>query len=122
MDDKRKINAWVMYDWGNSAFATTIMAAVMPIYFISVAGGTDGSWSFTQTAAAIVVALLSPLLGAIADHTGRKLAFCGYSALSEPWRARALLSSGRAICGSLRCSSSSAWSDSAPAIRSTMPH
>jgi len=64
-----------MYDWANSAFATTIMAAVMPIYFISVAGGTDGSWSFTQTAAAIVVALLSPLLGAIADHAGRKKTF-----------------------------------------------
>jgi len=75
MDDKKQINAWVMYDWANSAFATTIMAAVMPIYFISVAGGTDGSWSFTQTAAAIVVALLSPLLGAIADHTGRKKTF-----------------------------------------------
>jgi len=75
MDDKKKIRSWVMYDWANSAFATTIMAAVMPIYFISVAGGTDGSWSFTQTAAAIVVALTSPLLGAIADHTGRKTAF-----------------------------------------------
>jgi len=75
MDDKKKIKAWVLYDWGNSAFATTIMAAVMPIYFIKVAGGTDGSWSFTQTAAAIVVALLSPLLGAIADHSGRKVAF-----------------------------------------------
>ncbi|TVX98790.1 MFS transporter [Cohnella terricola] len=75
MDDKKKINAWVMYDWANSTFATTIMAAVMPIYFIKVAGGTDGSWSFTQTAAAIIVALLSPLLGAIADHTGRKMAF-----------------------------------------------
>ncbi len=75
MDDKKQINAWVMYDWANSAFATTIMAAVMPIYFISVASGTDGSWSFTQTAAAIVVALLSPLLGAIADHAGRKKTF-----------------------------------------------
>jgi len=75
MDDRKKIAAWVMYDWANSAFATTIMAAVMPIYFISVAGGTDGSWSFTQTAAAVVVALMSPLLGAIADHTGRKTAF-----------------------------------------------
>jgi len=75
MDDKKKIKAWVMYDWANSTFATTIMAAIMPIYFIKVAGGTDGSWSFTQTAAAIVVALLSPLLGAIADHTGRKTAF-----------------------------------------------
>lgn len=75
MDEKKKINAWVGYDWANSAFATTIMAAVMPIYFISVAGGTDGSWSFTQTAAALVVALLSPLMGAIADHTGKKVAF-----------------------------------------------
>ncbi|RKP56193.1 MFS transporter [Cohnella endophytica] len=75
MNEKKKIRAWVMYDWANSAFATTIMAAVMPIYFISVAGGTDGSWSFTQTAAAIVVALLSPLLGAIADYSGRKVFF-----------------------------------------------
>ncbi|TFE27882.1 MFS transporter [Cohnella luojiensis] len=75
MDDKKKINAWVLYDWANSAFATTIMAAVMPIYFINVAKGTDGSWSFTQTAAAIVVALLSPLLGAIADVTGKKVKF-----------------------------------------------
>ncbi|XID95734.1 MFS transporter [Paenibacillaceae bacterium WGS1546] len=75
MDDKKKIRSWVMYDWANSAFATTIMAAVMPIYFIQVAGGTDGSWSFTQTAAAVCVALSSPLLGAIADHTGRKTTF-----------------------------------------------
>ncbi len=75
MDDKKKIKAWVWYDWANSAFATTIMAAVMPIYFISVAGGTDGSWAFTQTAAALIVALVSPLLGAIADHSGRKVAF-----------------------------------------------
>ncbi|MFC5405554.1 MFS transporter [Cohnella soli] len=70
-----QIRAWVMYDWANSAFATTIMAAVMPIYFIDVAGGTDGSWSFTQTAAAIVVAMLSPLLGAIADYSGKKVSF-----------------------------------------------
>ncbi|BBI35052.1 MFS transporter [Cohnella abietis] len=75
MDDKKIVRAWIAYDWANSAFATTIMAAVMPIYFISVAGGTDGSWSFTQTAAAIVVALLSPLLGAIADHSGKKVLF-----------------------------------------------
>lgn len=76
MDDKKQIKAWVWYDWANSSFATTIMAAVMPIYFVSEAiGGTDAGWAFTQTAAAVIIALLSPLLGAIADHSGSKLVF-----------------------------------------------
>lgn len=76
MDDKKQIKAWVWYDWANSAFATTILAAVMPIYFVSEAiGGTDAGWGFTQSAAAFVIALLSPLLGAIADHSGSKLIF-----------------------------------------------
>ena len=30
---KRRIRAWTMYDWANSAFATTIMAAVLPVYY-----------------------------------------------------------------------------------------
>jgi len=34
---KRTIRAWVMYDWANSAFATTIMAAVLPVYYAQVA-------------------------------------------------------------------------------------
>jgi len=36
----RRIWAWTMYDWANSAFATTILAAVLPIYFSQVAGST----------------------------------------------------------------------------------
>ena len=64
-----------MYDWANSAFATTIMAAIMPIYYQKVIGGTDAGWAFTQTAAAIVIAVLAPLLGAMADHTGNKKGF-----------------------------------------------
>lgn len=70
-----------MYDWANSAFATTIMAAVMPIYYGSVAaaGLADGRassyWGFTQTAAALIIAVLSPLLGAIADRSGGKKRF-----------------------------------------------
>lgn len=75
MDDKKQIKAWVWYDWANSAFATTIMAAVMPIYFVDAIGGTDAGWGFTQSAAAVIIALLSPLLGAIADHTGNKKMF-----------------------------------------------
>lgn len=34
---RRAIWAWTMYDWANSAFATTIMAAVLPVYYASVA-------------------------------------------------------------------------------------
>jgi len=75
MDDKKQIKAWVWYDWANSAFATTILAAVMPIYFIDVIGGTDAQWGFTQSAAAVIIALLSPLLGAMADHSGNKKGF-----------------------------------------------
>ena len=35
---KKIINAWSMYDWANSAFATTIMAVVLPIYYSTIAG------------------------------------------------------------------------------------
>ena len=34
----RRVRAWCMYDWANSAFATTILAAVLPIYYSQVAG------------------------------------------------------------------------------------
>lgn len=57
MDDKayrRTVNAWCMYDGANSAFATIIMAAVLPIFYSTVA------------------AILSPILGAIAHYTGTK--------------------------------------------------
>ncbi len=44
-DNKRAIRSWVMYDWANSAFATTIMAAVLPVYYAQVAGATlGGTW------------------------------------------------------------------------------
>lgn len=79
-DERKSVRAWIMYDWANSAFATTIMAAVMPTFYGSVAasgisGSSSAYWGFTQTMAAIVVAVLSPLLGAIADHSGSKKKF-----------------------------------------------
>ena len=40
---KRRIRAWTLYDWANSAFATTILAAVLPIYYSQVAGATLAS-------------------------------------------------------------------------------
>jgi len=35
---RKVINSWVMYDWANSAFATTVMAAILPVYYSKVAG------------------------------------------------------------------------------------
>ena len=77
---RRRIRAWTMYDWANSAFATTILAAVLPVYYSQVAGETLSSaakatqfWTISESAALIVVALLAPILGTISDlRRGKK--------------------------------------------------
>jgi UMF1 family MFS transporter len=63
-----------MYDWANSAFATTILAAVLPIYYSQVAGATLPSeaiatsyWSIGLSLSLLVVAILSPVLGTVSD-------------------------------------------------------
>lgn len=75
---KRNIWAWTFYDWANSAFATTIMAAVLPVYYASVAGKyLEGNlatvyWAYTSSISLLIAALLSPVLGALADFAGIK--------------------------------------------------
>ena len=70
-----------MYDWANSAFATTIMASVLPAYYSRVAAGdltpatASSYWGYTNTIAMLTVAVLSPILGAIADYKQAKLKF-----------------------------------------------
>ncbi|HHH82738.1 MAG TPA: MFS transporter [Chloroflexi bacterium] len=71
---KRRIRAWTMYDWANSAFATTILAAVLPIYYSQVAGATLPSpaiatayWARGLSISLFITALLSPILGTISD-------------------------------------------------------
>jgi len=71
---QRRIWAWTMYDWANSAFATTILAAVLPIYFSQVAGATLPSatvattyWSYGLSLSLFIVAVLSPILGTVSD-------------------------------------------------------
>ncbi|PTM54760.1 MFS transporter [Desmospora activa] len=77
----KAVRAWILYDWANSAFATTVMAAVMPIYYADVAAsGLDNTtktayWGYTQSIALIFVVLLAPVLGAIADRSHSKRAF-----------------------------------------------
>ena len=71
---KKRTRSWMMYDWANSAFATTIMAAVLPAYYSAVAGSTLSSaatatqyWSMTNLISMLIVAMLSPILGTVSD-------------------------------------------------------
>lgn len=79
--DHKAVRGWVMYDWANSAFATTMIAAVMPIFYSDVAGKmldkttATSYWSFTQSIAMFIVAVMAPVLGAIADMSGSKIRF-----------------------------------------------
>lgn len=72
---------WTMYDWANSAFGTTIMAAVLPVYYARVAAAdlppnlATAYWGYTNAAALFFIAALSPVLGALADFTGSKKRF-----------------------------------------------
>jgi len=71
---KQRVRAWTMYDWANSAFATTILAAVLPVYYSQVAGATLPSeaaatalWSMGLSISLFIIAILSPILGTISD-------------------------------------------------------
>ena len=79
LNDKKAVFGWCMYDWANSAFATTIMAGFFPIFFKEFwNAGVDPTIStarlgLANSLAGIFVAVLAPILGAIADKgTARK--------------------------------------------------
>lgn len=75
-EDKRALWSWALYDWANSAFFTIILTFVFAQYFSSsviqdkVAG--THAWGNIVGISAVFVAVLAPLLGAIADQSGRR--------------------------------------------------
>lgn len=75
---KRRLWCWALYDAGNSAFATTVMAAVLPVYYREVAarGLSTASalayWGYASAAALAVSVLTAPFSGAVADARGWK--------------------------------------------------
>ena len=79
---RRRINAWAMYDWANSAFATTIIGSLLPVYYSTVAGSALPSeatatayWSLTISLSLFILAILSPILGTISDVMRSKKRF-----------------------------------------------
>ncbi len=77
------LRAWAMYDWANSAYQTTIIAAIFPVYYKAVAAsGLDkdvatARWSWASAIAIIIVAIVAPVLGAIADNSPVKKRLLG---------------------------------------------
>ncbi|MDY7028735.1 MAG: MFS transporter [Spirochaetota bacterium] len=80
-DSKSSIWSWALYDWANSAFATTVMAGFFPVFFKSYwADPTNLQQStfylgMANSISAIIVAALAPFLGAVADRGSTKKKF-----------------------------------------------
>ena len=86
-NNRRTIFGWCMYDWANSAFATTVLAALLPAYFAGEVVGPEGVmiggtlysattlWGFVVAFAAFLIFMIAPVLGAIADYSGTKKKF-----------------------------------------------
>lgn len=78
-----ELRAWALYDWANSAFVLVVITAVFPIWYKNVPASGGGlaaaeatsRLSFATSASLVAVALLSPILGAVADYLGAKKRF-----------------------------------------------
>jgi UMF1 family MFS transporter len=113
---RRELLSWALYDWANSAFATTVIAGFFPLFFKKYwSAGADVSQSTFQLGAAnsiasLLVAIAAPVLGAIADRGAAKkrflLAFAAlgvgmtaglYFAKQGEWLSAALLYAGASV-------------------------
>ncbi len=78
---KKSIYSWALYDWANSAFATTVMAGFFPIFFAQYWSDPENLSVSTfylgigNSVASIIIVLLAPILGAIADRGTYKKRF-----------------------------------------------
>src|SRR5690606_983431 len=78
-----ELRAWALYDWANSAFATTIVAVVLPRYYVNVAAADlpahtgTAYWGYTASIGLLIVAVLSPFFGTLSDLRASKKFYLG---------------------------------------------
>lgn len=81
---KRGITSWMFYDWAAQPFFTVVLTFIFGPYFVSrlVEDPAMGqaAWGYTVTISGVVIALLSPVLGAIADASGSRKKWIGFFA------------------------------------------
>ena len=92
---KKVVNAWAMYDWGNSAYNLVITSTIFPAYFEAIAADNKtiskttvtflgrqfentSLYNYTLAFAMLIVAFISPLLSSIADYKGNKKNFMNF--------------------------------------------
>ncbi len=73
--ERRTVVAWSVYDLANTIFSFNILSLYFPVYLESTLGGTDTHWSVAFSSSMLLVAILSPLAGAISDRYGRRIPF-----------------------------------------------
>lgn len=85
---RRRILSWAIYDWANSAYATTVMAGFFPVFFkqywaADLSANESTFWlGLTNAGAGLVIAALAPVLGAMADQGGlKKRMLLGFTAM-----------------------------------------
>jgi len=84
---RRPVIGWALYDWANSAFATTVMAGFFPIFFKQYwSAGTEAAVStfrlgLLSGAGSLVIALSAPILGAMADRGGARMKLLAFFTL-----------------------------------------
>ena len=80
--NRRTVFAWCLYDFANSAFTTLVVTFIYAAFFTKVIAPDEvtGTWLWSRSVSitAIAVALLSPLLGALADRGGYRKRFLGF--------------------------------------------
>lgn len=66
---------WIFYDWANSGYGILVVTAVLPVYFKAVvrdagvsAANSTALWGYANSLGTLVISLLAPLLGALADY------------------------------------------------------
>jgi len=74
----KKERSWILYDIANSAYILTVVTVLFPIYYQGVAADVDNRttiFSFVTAGIALIVALLSPIIGSLANYRGNKMKF-----------------------------------------------
>src|SRR6056300_90635 len=81
MQNKKSIYSWALYDWANSAYATTVMAGFFPLFFKAYYSAdadvtiSTAQLGFANSISSFIIVLIAPLLGAIADVGSLKKRF-----------------------------------------------
>jgi MFS transporter, UMF1 family len=90
LNNKKRINAWCMYDWANSVYSLVITSTIFPVYYNNVTEGVDGNdvisffgveivntvlYSYSLSFSFLLIAIISPFLSGIADYAGKKKTF-----------------------------------------------